>query len=166
MIHEKEEQNGIAELLEVLGAIIKGLAVPLKTEHLQWLHRILLPLYSAPGYLTYCAQVSYCTTHLINKERDLVIPTVKGLIKNWPRTDSAREVILIQQLEELLCVMQKEQFVRIQEEYFTRIGQCVASQHFLVAERALQVWANNIFRDHIKDQISVAMPILLPYVFR
>jgi len=61
--------------------------------------------------------------------------------------------------------MQKEQFVRIQEEYFTRIGQCVASQHFLVAERALQVWANNIFRDHIKDQISVAMPILLPYVF-
>merc|ERR1719376_1291664 len=165
VIHDQVEQEGISELLEVLGAIIKGLAVPLKVEHMQWLHKILLPLYSAPGYLAFSAQLSYCTIQLISKDSTLAVPMVRGLIKTWPRTDSAREVLVIQQLEELLNVMQKEQFMTVKTEYFHRIGQCVASQHFLVAERALQVWGNNIFREHIRADIAVSMPILLPYVF-
>merc|ERR1712013_211734 len=148
VIHDQVEREGISELLEVLGAIIKGLAVPLKIEHLQWLHRILLPLYSAPGYLTYSAQLSYCTTQLITKDSSLAVPVVRGLIKTWPRAESAREQVMI-----------------VQTEYFHRVGQCVASQHFLVAERALQVWGNNIFREIIRTNIAVAMPILLPYIF-
>jgi len=165
LIHEKKEMNGIAELLEVMGAIIKGLAVPLKTEHLQWLHRILIPLHSAPGYLSYCGQLSYCIVQLVFKDKELAAPTVRGLIKTWPVTDSAREVLMLQQMEELLTVIQKEQFLLIQEEYFHRIGKSVASQHFQVAERALHMWGNNIFKEHIRENMTVAMPILLPYIF-
>jgi serine/threonine-protein phosphatase 2A regulatory subunit B' len=32
-IYEIEKRNGIAELVEILGSIINGLALPLKEEH-------------------------------------------------------------------------------------------------------------------------------------
>ena len=44
-IYETERHNGIAELLEILGSIINGFALPLKEEHKQFLLRALLPLH-------------------------------------------------------------------------------------------------------------------------
>ena len=166
LIHDKNEMNGVAELLEVMGAVIKGLAVPLKPEHFQWMHKILIPLHSAPGYLSFCGQLSYCIVQLVSKDPKLSIPTVKGLLKCWPLTDSAREVQILNQMEELLSVIQKEQFLTVQVDFFHRVGQSVASLHFQVAERALQMWGNKIFKEHIRESMPVAMPILLPYIFR
>jgi len=34
-VYETERHNGIGELLEILGSIINGFAIPLKKEHLQ-----------------------------------------------------------------------------------------------------------------------------------
>ena len=166
LIHEKTEVDGIAELLEVMGAIIKGLAVPLKPEHFQLMHKILIPLYSAPGYLSFCAQLSYCIVQLVSKDTQLSVPTVNGLLRSWPLTDSAREVLILHQLEELLSVIPKDQFLLVQLDFFNQVGRCVASQHFQVAERALQMWGNTIFKEHIRESMPVAMPILLPYIFR
>ena len=44
-IYETERHNGIAELLEILGSIINGFALPLKEEHKQFLMKALLPLH-------------------------------------------------------------------------------------------------------------------------
>ncbi|VDO29824.1 unnamed protein product [Heligmosomoides polygyrus] len=44
-IYETERHNGIAELLEILGSIINGFALPLKEEHRTFLLRVLLPLH-------------------------------------------------------------------------------------------------------------------------
>ena len=49
-IYETEKHNGIAELLEILGSIINGFALPLKEEHKKFLVRALLPLHK-PKYL-------------------------------------------------------------------------------------------------------------------
>ncbi|CAF5113594.1 unnamed protein product, partial [Rotaria socialis] len=46
-IYENERFNGIAELLEILGSIINGFAVPLKEEHKVFLGRVLIPLHKA-----------------------------------------------------------------------------------------------------------------------
>lgn len=165
LIHEKTEVDGIAELLEVMGAIIKGLAVPLKPEHFELMHKILIPLYSAPGYLSFCAQLSYCIVQLVSKDPLLSVPTVKGLLRSWPLTDSAREVLILHQLEELLSVIPKDQFLLVQLDLFNQVGRCVASQHFQVAERALQMWGNTIFKEHIRESMPMSMPILLPYIF-
>jgi len=48
-IYETERHNGIAELLEVLGSIINGFAMPLKEEHKTFLLRVLLPLHKVSG---------------------------------------------------------------------------------------------------------------------
>ena len=36
-VYETERHNGVGELLEILGSIINGFAIPLKREHLQFL---------------------------------------------------------------------------------------------------------------------------------
>ena len=44
-IYETEHFNGVGELLEILGSIINGFALPLKAEHKQFLVRVLIPLH-------------------------------------------------------------------------------------------------------------------------
>lgn len=56
-IFETERHNGIAELLEILGSIINGFALPLKEEHKQFLTRALLPLHKPKCMSMYQQQV-------------------------------------------------------------------------------------------------------------
>ena len=44
-VYETEHFNGVGELLEILGSIINGFALPLKAEHKQFLVRVLIPLH-------------------------------------------------------------------------------------------------------------------------
>ena len=44
-VYENGEHNGISELLEILGSIINGFALPLKEEHKNFLSKALIPLH-------------------------------------------------------------------------------------------------------------------------
>ena len=57
-VYEVEKFNGIAELLEILGSIINGFAIPLKEEHKLFLKRVLIPLHKAHSLQTFHPQVS------------------------------------------------------------------------------------------------------------
>jgi len=57
-VYETERHNGIAELLEILGSIINGFALPLKEEHMLFLHRALLPLHKVRFTGMYHQQLS------------------------------------------------------------------------------------------------------------
>ncbi|KAA0723183.1 PP2A B subunit isoform B'-beta [Triplophysa tibetana] len=58
-IYETERFNGVAELLEILGSIINGFALPLKSEHKQFLVRVLIPLHTAKSLSIFHAQVMF-----------------------------------------------------------------------------------------------------------
>ena len=47
--YEKEEHNGLTELLEILSAIIMGFNSPLKPEHRQFAQKVLVPLHKVRG---------------------------------------------------------------------------------------------------------------------
>ena len=70
-IYETERHNGVAELLEILGSIINGFALPLKDEHKQFLSRALIPLHKPSGSCIqqYHQQLSYCITQYLEKAR-------------------------------------------------------------------------------------------------
>ncbi|GIY11717.1 hypothetical protein CEXT_8801 [Caerostris extrusa] len=57
-IYETEHFNGIGELLEILGSIINGFALPLKAEHKQFLVKVLIPLHTPKSLGLYHAQVN------------------------------------------------------------------------------------------------------------
>ena len=51
-VYETERHNGIGELLEILGSIINGFAIPLKDEHVRFLEMALMPLHKVLQYLS------------------------------------------------------------------------------------------------------------------
>lgn len=69
--YETERFNGIAELLEILGSIINGFALPLKEEHKTFLTRVLLPLHKVKSLSMYHPQLAYCIVQFLEKDASL-----------------------------------------------------------------------------------------------
>jgi len=76
-IYETEHHNGIAELLEILGSIINGFALPLKEEHKQFLLKVLLPLHKAKSLSVYHPQLTYCVVQFLEKDPSLSEAVIK-----------------------------------------------------------------------------------------
>ncbi|XP_010574715.1 PREDICTED: serine/threonine-protein phosphatase 2A 56 kDa regulatory subunit alpha isoform isoform X4 [Haliaeetus leucocephalus] len=91
-IYETEHFNGVAELLEILGSIINGFALPLKAEHKQFLMKVLIPMHTAKGLALFHAQLAYCVVQFLEKDTTLTEPVIRGLLKFWPKTCSQKEV--------------------------------------------------------------------------
>jgi len=131
-IYETERHNGIAELLEILGSIINGFALPLKDEHKQFLERALIPLHKPSCISQYHQQLSYCITQYLEKDPKLAEMVIKGLLKYWPLTNSGKEVLFLNELEELLELTQPTEFAKVAVPLFRTVANCINSQHFQV----------------------------------
>ncbi|KAF3783602.1 Oryzain alpha chain [Nymphaea thermarum] len=129
-IFETEKHNGIAELLEILGSIINGFALPLKEEHKLFLVRALIPLHKPKCVSMYHQQLSYCVTQFVEKDFKLADTVIGGLLKYWPVTNSSKEVMFLGELEEVLEETQAAEFQRCMVPLFRRIARCLNSSHF------------------------------------
>nr|XP_054759510.1 serine/threonine-protein phosphatase 2A 56 kDa regulatory subunit epsilon isoform-like [Lytechinus pictus] len=165
-IYETEHFNGVGELLEILGSIINGFALPLKTEHKQFLIKVLIPLHKVKCLGLYHAQLAYCVVQFLEKDSALTEQVVTGLLKYWPKTCSAKEVMFLGEIEEILDVIEPVQFAKIQEILFKQLAKCVASPHFQVAERALYFWNNEYVVSLIEENSNAVMPIMFPNLYR
>ena len=58
---------GIGELLEILGSVINGFALPLKAEHVSFLERCLIPLHRHRALASYHQQLVYCVTQVCGR---------------------------------------------------------------------------------------------------
>ncbi|EFJ22205.1 hypothetical protein SELMODRAFT_232803 [Selaginella moellendorffii] len=160
-IFETEKHNGIAELLEILGSIINGFALPLKEEHKLFLVRALIPLHKPKCVSLYHQQLSYCITQFVEKDMKLADTVIRGLLKYWPITNSQKEVLFLAELEEVLEATQAPEFQRCMLPLFRQVSRCLNSSHFQVAERALFLWNN----DHIISLVTQNRQTVLPLVF-
>uniref|UniRef100_A0A6N2MTL4 Serine/threonine protein phosphatase 2A regulatory subunit n=1 Tax=Salix viminalis TaxID=40686 RepID=A0A6N2MTL4_SALVM len=161
-IFEAEKHNGIAELLEVLGSIINGLALPLKEEHKLFLVRALIPLHKPRCLPMYHQQLSYCIAQFVEKDCKLTDTVIRGLLKYWPITSSSKEVMFLSELEEVLEATQPAEFQRCMAPLFRQVAHCLSSSHFQVAERALYLWNNDHIENLIRQNSKVILPIIFP----
>ncbi|EEF45956.1 serine/threonine protein phosphatase 2A 57 kDa regulatory subunit B' kappa isoform [Ricinus communis] len=161
-VFETEKHNGIAELLEIFGSIISGFALPLKEEHKIFLWRVLIPLHKPKSVGIYFQQLSYCVTQFIEKEPKLATMVIKGMLKYWPITNSQKEVMFLGELEEILEAINMVEFQKIMVPLFWRIGCCINSFHFQVAERALFLWNNDQIVNLIAHNRHAILPVIFP----
>ncbi|CAL8360509.1 unnamed protein product [Boreogadus saida] len=162
-IYETEHHNGIAELLEILGSIINGFALPLKEEHKMFLIRVLLPLHKVKSLSVYHPQLAYCVVQFLEKDSSLTEPPC---LKFWPKTHSPKEVMFLNELEEILDVIEPSEFLKVQEPLFRQLAKCVSSPHFQVAERALYYWNNEYIMSLISDNAAKILPIMFPALYK
>lgn len=165
-VFETDRHNGIAELLEIFGSVISGFALPLKEEHKMFLWRALIPLHKPKSVGIYHQQLTYCVIQFIEKEPKLASTVIKGLLKYWPVTSSQKELMFLSELEEVLEMSNMLEFQKIMVPLFRRIGCCLNSSHFQVAERAHFLWNNDHILNLIKHNRQVIMPIILPALER
>lgn len=141
-VYETERHNGIGELLEILGSIINGFAIPLKKEHLQFLVRALIPLHKPKCVALYHQQLSYCIIQYVEKDADTATPILNGFFKCWPWSCSGKQVMFLNELEEILELLGADQLAQVSDMLFTNLARCLDSDHFQVVERALFLWNN------------------------
>lgn len=155
---------------------------------------MLLPLHKVKCLSLYHAQLAYCVVQFLEKDATLTEPVVRGLLKFWPKTCSQKEVMFLGEIEEILDVIEPNQFVKIQEPLFRQVARCVSSPHFQViytafctnfdefvvksgsnkspflslqvAERALYFWNNEYIMSLIEENNQVIMKIMFPALYK
>ena len=159
-VYENGEHNGVSELLEILGSIINGFALPLKDEHKNFLSKALIPLHKPKNINAFHQQLAYCVTQFVEKDSRLAEEVIGGLLKYWPVTNCQKIVLFLGELEELLEQTQQPEFANLIPSLFYRISQCLMSQHFQVAERALFLWNNETVVVRITENREAIFPIV------
>ena len=81
---------------------MNGFALPLKKEHVHFLHKALIPLHKPKCIALYHQQLVYCVTQYMEKDKSMCEPIVRGLIRFWPWTSTNKVVLFIHELEEIL----------------------------------------------------------------
>lgn len=101
---------------------------------------------------------------------------VVGLLRYWPKVNSTKEVMFLNEVEDIFEVMDPAEFVKVQEPLFSQLARSVSSPHFQVspmnrhcshlsyrrqvAERALYFWNNEYFCNLVTDNVQTILPIM------
>ncbi|DBA04279.1 TPA: hypothetical protein N0F65_002041, partial [Lagenidium giganteum] len=165
-VYETESLHGVGEMLEILGSIINGFALPLKVEHQNFLERALIPLHKVGNLALFHQQLAYCTTQFVEKDPKTAEPIILGLLKFWPVTASAKEILFLNELEEIIELIQMDQFAVILRPLFLRISRAVCSNHFQVSQRALYLWNNESLVRLVSARRAEILPLIFGALYR
>jgi len=161
-IYETGRHNGIGELLEILGSIINGFAIPLKKEHVNFLEKALIPLHKPKGIAMYHPQLNYCILQYAEKDPDTVMVIIKGLERFWPWNSATKQVLFLGELEEIMELCRGDHLDRVQDMVFSLIGKCLSSAHFQVIERTLYFLTSEQLSVHVMSPSRATY--YLPYI--
>jgi serine/threonine-protein phosphatase 2A regulatory subunit B' len=161
VIYECEIHNGVGELLEILGSIINGFALPLKEEHKEFLIKALIPLHKVKSLASFHQQLSYCMAQYVEKDPRLAFDIITSMLKFWPVSITSKQVLFLNELEETLELTQPPEFYRMQDQLFRRIALCITCPHFQVAERTLFLWNNDYIVKLINQNRQALFPIVI-----
>lgn len=164
--YETERFNGIAELLEILGSIINGFALPLKEEHKVFLVRVLIPLHKVRCLSLYHPQLAYCIVQFLEKEPLLTEEVIMGLLRYWPKINSTKEIMFLNEIEDIFEVIEPLEFIKVEVPLFVQLAKCISSSHFQVAEKVLSYWNNEYFLNLCIENAEVILPIIFPALYK
>ena len=83
----------------------------------------------------------------------------------WPLTYSPKQVLFLNEVEEILEMIQQTEFVEVLKPLFKHIAKCIGSPHFQVAERALFLWNNEYIVSLIAQNREEILPIVFEALF-
>ncbi|CAH8560922.1 unnamed protein product [Dicrocoelium dendriticum] len=160
-IYEEDSHNGIRELLQIMESIINGFQLPLKSDHEIFLRKILLPLHKTPSVATYHYHLMSCIMEYIKKDNSLIHPIIlEGILRFWPRTNSYKEVLFLDELESCIEYCDSDNFRVILRPSFMHLACCISSENFQVSERALLFWNNERLLSMMTENAREIIPVI------
>eukprot|EP00002_Diphylleia_rotans_P041191 TRINITY_DN995_c1_g1_i5.p2 TRINITY_DN995_c1_g1~~TRINITY_DN995_c1_g1_i5.p2 ORF type:complete len:241 (-),score=53.22 TRINITY_DN995_c1_g1_i5:448-1170(-) len=91
---------------------------------------------------------------------------IKSLLKFWPVTYSAKEVVFLSELEEVLELTDAKTFSLMAKDLFHQLAKCLGSPNFQVAEKALFLWNNEYIVSLIAENRKVILPLIFGSLFK
>ena len=164
VIYEQETHNGLTELLEILSSIISGFASPLKPEHQDYFNKVMVPLHRVKTLSTFNTQLQLCIKHFLEKESHLSVPFIKTLLKIWPITNPAKEVVFLNEIEELLennWSVISGRFGEFGPKLIKRLLKTSQSMHLQAAERALLMLNSDTIQKMVRLNKAIAYPLVV-----
>lgn len=166
VIYECETHNGVGELLEILGSIINGFALPLKDEHKDFLIKALIPLHKVKSLASFHQQLSYCMAQYVEKNPQLAYDIIMSMLRCWPVSITSKQVLFLNELEETLELTQPPEFHKMQDRLYRRISLCITCPHFQVAERTLFLWNNDYIVKLINQNRQTLFPVVIGALYK
>jgi serine/threonine-protein phosphatase 2A regulatory subunit B' len=114
----------------------------------------------------YHPQLAYCVVQFLEKSHSLIPEVIHGLLRYWPKVNSPKEVMYLNELEEVLDIIDNPEFQQIMVPLFVKLGQCVSNTHFQVAERALYFWNNEYIVSLMAENMNAIMPVIFPTLYK
>ena len=74
--------------------------------------------------------------------------------------------MFLNELEEIMEVLDTNEFKKVIKPLFNQLARCVSSQQFQVAERALYFWNNEYILSLITEHMEEIFPIMFPALYK
>ena len=102
--------------------------------------------------------------NFLEKDKTLGIDLINGLLKFWPITCPAKEVVYISEIEEILEIIGAEADKKFNDygpKLLKRLVQTSQNMHYQAAERALLLLNNETIQKIVKNNLNKAYPIIV-----
>ncbi|ODV87841.1 hypothetical protein CANARDRAFT_193201 [[Candida] arabinofermentans NRRL YB-2248] len=165
-VYETGRFNGVSELLEILGSIINGFALPLKEEHKIFLFRVLIPLHKPRCLSLYHPQLAYCILQFLEKDSSLADEVIMGLLRYWPKINSPKELMFLNEIEDIFETISSQDLQHIEIPLFAQLAKCISSPHFQVSEKVLCYFNNEFFVSLVTENAENILPIIFPALYQ
>ena len=107
-----------------------------KVTQAQICFQVLMPLHKVKSLSVYHPQLAYCVVQFLEKDPSLTEQVIMTLLRFWPKVHSPKEVMFLNELEEILDVIEPAEFQKVSCNVFNLVG--VEAQHVCVALNVLQ----------------------------
>ena len=121
-----------------------------------------MPLHKTMYIFEYFEPLVYCLSMYLQKDETLVVVIVKKMIRFWPKQNSRKEMLMLNELEEFITDVSQEIFVPIAEIVAKQLARCVQSDHFQIAQRSVQMFENSTVLELLQMNSEIMYPILIP----
>lgn len=153
---------GIPEMLEIVGSIVNGFAVPLKPANVAFLSQVLLPLVKMPLLATYHAQLLYCLLHYLVKEPALVVPIFRYLFRHWPVQVAKKQVLLLGCVHEMVATLDLASLSAGAPLLLVHLAKTLQSPHVHVADKSFALLESDRVLEYARRNAAEVAALVCP----
>ena len=77
-----------------------------------------MPLHKVKSLSVYHPQLAYCVVQFLEKDPSLTEQVIMTLLRFWPKVHSPKEVMFLNELEEILDVIEPAEFQKVYYKHF------------------------------------------------
>jgi len=105
-----------------------------------------------------------CIKHFLEKDTQLSVSLIKSLLKIWPITNPAKEVVFLNEIEEILdsnWSVISSRFADFGPKLLKRLNKTAQSMHYQAAERALLLLNSDTIQKMVRLNKPVAYTLVV-----